>query len=67
MLSSFSNRRSQLFTVSGDYRYVERYLAAIAKVTPQEIQELQKFTSVLVKICFSRPFFSSFCPCVQIQ
>ncbi|WP_178379618.1 MULTISPECIES: hypothetical protein [Fischerella] len=48
MLSSFSNRRSQLFTVPGDYRYVERYLAAIAKVTPQEIQELQKLTSVLV-------------------
>ncbi|WP_315786033.1 pitrilysin family protein [Fischerella sp. JS2] len=29
-------------TVAGDYRYVERYLAAIAKVTPQEIQRVAK-------------------------
>ncbi|MEH2412290.1 MAG: pitrilysin family protein [Nostoc sp.] len=29
-------------TVAGDYRYIERYLAAIAKVTPDQVQEVAK-------------------------
>ncbi|MEA5506452.1 pitrilysin family protein [Halotia wernerae UHCC 0503] len=29
-------------TVTGDYRFIERYLAAIAKVTPQEVQRVAK-------------------------
>ncbi|MBD2439554.1 pitrilysin family protein [Nostoc sp. FACHB-110] len=29
-------------TVAGDYRYIERYLSAIAKVTPQEVQRVAK-------------------------
>ncbi|MEH2456771.1 MAG: pitrilysin family protein [Nostoc sp.] len=29
-------------TVAGDYRFIERYLAAIAKVTPDQVQEVAK-------------------------
>ncbi|MEH2012037.1 M16 family metallopeptidase [Nostoc sp.] len=29
-------------TVAGDYRYIEKYLAAIAKVTPAEVQQAAK-------------------------
>ncbi|WP_292791992.1 pitrilysin family protein [Nostoc sp. NMS7] len=29
-------------TVAGDYRYIQRYLAAIAKVTPDQVQEVAK-------------------------
>ncbi|WP_335110535.1 M16 family metallopeptidase [Nostoc sp.] len=29
-------------TVAGDYRYIEKYLAAIAKVTPDEVQQAAK-------------------------
>ncbi|MEH1964477.1 MAG: pitrilysin family protein [Nostoc sp.] len=29
-------------TVAGDYRYIERYLAAIAKVTPAQVQKVAK-------------------------
>ncbi|MEH2391487.1 MAG: pitrilysin family protein [Nostoc sp.] len=29
-------------TVAGDYRYIEKYLAAIAKVTPAEVQQVAK-------------------------
>src|SRR5579883_1229538 len=29
-------------TIAGDYRYVERYLAAVAKVTPADIQRVAK-------------------------
>ncbi|MCP6759092.1 MAG: insulinase family protein [Fischerella sp. CENA71] len=29
-------------TVAGDYRYIERYLEAIAKVTPQDVQRVAK-------------------------
>ncbi len=29
-------------TVTGDYRFIERYLAAIAKVTPEEVQRVAK-------------------------
>ncbi len=29
-------------TVAGDYHYIERYLAAIAKVTPDQVQEVAK-------------------------
>ncbi|MCC5638661.1 insulinase family protein [Nostoc sp. CHAB 5844] len=40
-----SSQASQLGynqTVAGDYKYIERYLAAIAKVTPEDVQRVAK-------------------------
>ncbi len=40
-----SSQASQLGynqTVAGDYRFIERYLAAIAKVTPEDVQRVAK-------------------------
>lgn len=41
-ITSLANQLGYNQTVAGDYRYIEKYLAAIAKVTPNDIQRVAK-------------------------
>ena len=41
-ITSQANQLGYSQTVAGDYRYIERYLAAIAQVTPADVQKVAK-------------------------
>ncbi|HLO83722.1 MAG TPA: pitrilysin family protein [Nostocaceae cyanobacterium] len=41
-IASLANQLGYSQTIAGDYHYIEKYLGAIAKVTPQDIQRVAK-------------------------